>query len=199
MQPDMSDKANIMKNGKLAKTLDQKEVEKVLKNGLTVEGHITSKQSASFKHMFDDGSSMTVTTKLVPKSGPGRNGAIGAASIGIDYVGSVTGETTFLGESWTGLDLFEYTMYQDARVDGTKVTWYENIPYTDFWALPILSFWELSSEALAVTPSGNDIISTASTKFKFGIWELVTVQTISVKGNLTIKGNGSYSGSWRTL
>ncbi|MGX9708511.1 hypothetical protein [Laceyella tengchongensis] len=190
---------NIFKDGQLAKALDSKEINKVMENGLQVEGKLGDDSSNAYT--FDDGSTLEMKTELEDK------GEVVSKDSGGEVVNvtrgerSVTGKTTYTAKSWTGMKLWTYTLYLDARVNGSRVTWFEGVPSSSHSSGSMLNWWRLDSEALGVTYSADKktAIATTSAKFSYGIRDVVNVQTLSLKGTLYVYGNGTYKGVWKRL
>ncbi|TPG69751.1 hypothetical protein EEL32_09990 [Brevibacillus laterosporus] len=171
---------HILKNGKLIQALDSKEIEKAM-NTIQSEGNE--------RFVFEDGSSISINTGAETTSSqtlvPNKS----------DSTSSKTAKVDYLIESWTGLDLAEYTLYQDFKYDGKKVkSW--STPYSKYWALPVISQWQLVSENYN---TDTDAVTTGGSKFRFGLWEIATFQTISVKGTLELYKDGTYKGWFKTL
>lgn len=110
-----------------------------------------------------------------------------------------TASVELSGYSWVGGDvilLWKYTMEQEYISNGTKITWYNSVPYTTFYS-PFWSLWSLDSELAGISTNPDDangIYVTSTIKCSFGVWE-INPQTASAKLTKKIKGNGSYSTS----
>ncbi|OUQ88784.1 hypothetical protein B5G50_07660 [Brevibacillus brevis] len=198
-EPTVLSKAEVKKqafhNGKLIKALDSNEVNKVMAKGLEFSGKIGEPTVA--QHTFDDGSSIRVTTNVV--SNPKRTKGITSP---LSKERDLTASTTYTATSAVGVDLFDYHLYQDFTTNGSDITWFEKTPYSDYDTTPIINYWSIVSEGPMYTDyakKGDGITAIANPKFKFSIWEIATVQTLSLKAELNIQPNGYYSGKWKEL
>ncbi|ARU62929.1 hypothetical protein CBW65_19545 [Tumebacillus avium] len=186
----------------IIKALTPKEVEKVFNGGFAAKGKISDKQPSKVQHQFNDGSSIEVVAGLrYQEHGVAPEADADPGDGGSGPVRDVTGYATYNAYSWTGAKMWSYSMYQDAKVDGSRVTWYEAVPYTSYWNSPV-SYWHIDSEALGVGygSSGNySTLSTTSAKFSFGFRDFINPQTWSIKGNIIIYGTGDFIGSFTKL
>ncbi|MCG7317994.1 hypothetical protein [Brevibacillus laterosporus] len=171
---------HILKDGKLIQALDANEVKKAF-NTIQSEGNE--------KFTFDDGSSITI-----------KSGADTTSSQALvpNKTESATASANYLIESFTGLDLAEYTLYQDFEYTGSKVKSYDKA-YSKYWVLPVISQWELVGEDYDTRPDGNNAKTTGGSKFKFGLWEIATFKMINVKGTLELYKDGTFNGWFKTL
>lgn len=142
------------------------------------------------QHYFEDGSFIELSMNV-------NNDSLNRLSVMVETRKSASVDLS--GYSWVGGDLillWTYTMEQDYKTNGTKVTWYNSVPYTSFHS-PIWSLWGLDSESVGVSSNPDDsngIYTTSTIKCSFGIWELHP-DTASAKLIINIKGDGSYTTS----
>lgn len=159
----------------------------VLEDGLTV-----SDSSPTARHYFEDGSYIELSIYVPQTSNEQKSNlrvqttSTRTASVSLSGKSTVTGDTLVM---WT------YTLYQDYQSNGTRITWYEDSPYSSFDS-PFYSAWTLDSETVSTgnnPDDSNGIRATSSIKCSFGIWE-IRPQSVSAKLTLDIEGDGSYTG-----
>lgn len=186
------EKNQLTKDGKVIQALDPAEVEKAL-GSKRIE--ITSEEGEK-TITFDDGSAIVVSL------GTSANPALNSDPESIQtakYTGKVTGALSYKIVSWTGVTLLTYTMFQDAVTDGTRLTSFEPSPYSAIKPTPILNLWELVAEIPTNRASGTGCVATMNPKFKFGVSDFISFDSLNIKGTLIIKGDGNYSGYWENL
>lgn len=109
---------------------------------------------------------------------------------------SVNASATYTGNGPI-CKLWTYTVSIPAKYNGRKVTWYGN-PDSTFIPTPIISFWHVTGEQLAVTRSSDNrtAIVSSSLSLEIGFRDIIQVSTVILKGTLFVYGNGTYRGVW---
>lgn len=172
-------------------TLDANDLDKIK---VALDGIEVNNENKVVKHVFPDGSSIRVSVDVTPVATEGSSLLV--AETQYDATVSMSGESAV-----TGITMWTYTLHQSYKSNGTKVTWYENSPYSTF-NKPIISLWGVDSETFSTSsnpgyPGG--IWATGTVKLSWDIWEGNNIQPINIKLTLSIKGDGTYTGYTKWL
>ncbi|TPG67968.1 hypothetical protein EEL32_08270 [Brevibacillus laterosporus] len=186
----------INEDGTIIQALRADEIKKALAEGeLNTSGKIDGEKAIKV-HEFEDGSKIIVTTQLTTE--PTSNRQI-SAQAKEEKEENVTGKTTYTLESAIGVELWSYTLYQKVKIKNEKVTWYEKNPYSKWKTSNILNAWHLDHENYYNDPEGNNVRAIVNAKLSWGIRDIINLQNISLKGELLVRGDGTYVGGWHEL
>ncbi|ATO51421.1 hypothetical protein P4V86_05240 [Brevibacillus laterosporus] len=186
----------INEDGTIIQALRADEIKKALANdGMETSGKIDGVKAIKV-HEFEDGSKIRVTTHMITEPSPNRGISTQAKE---EKEEKVTGYTTYTLESAIGVELWTYTLYQKVKIKKERVTWYEKNPYTKWKTSNILNAWHLDHETYHNDPEGNDVRAIVNSKLSWGIRDIINLQNISLRGELLVRGDGTYTGGWKEL
>lgn len=184
------------RDGTVVQALRAEEIKKALADGgLKTSGKIDGEKAIKV-HEFEDGSKIRVTTHMTTEPSSNRGISTQAKE---EKEERVTGYTTYTLESAIGVELWTYTLYQKVKIKKEKVTWYEKNPYTKWKTSNILNAWHLDHENYYNDPEGKNVRAIVNAKLSWGIRDIINLQNISLKGELLVRGDGTYVGGWQEL